>query len=268
MLFDMQKNVVLITGASSGIGLDLASVAAESGYNLLLTARRGEVLEKAATTLAARYKVQVEIFACDLTRPESADELLQFAAEKGLSIEILINNAGFGTYGFFHETDWQDESDMIMLNIHALTHLTKKVLPGMINKNSGKILNVASTAAFQPGPLMAVYYASKAYVLNLSDALYNELSGTKVTITTLCPGPTSTGFQTRAQLNSSRLMKVTAVSDSYSVARYGFSMLLKGKRVAVPGIINKVGTIFGLLLPRSIILKVVRLIQSKMKEPA
>lgn len=262
----MSQNFTLITGASSGIGLDLAAVMAAEGHNLLLIARSMNLLERAASTLAGRHKVHILVFSCDLSKPPDIQALLEFIKEKQLYIEILINNAGFGTYGLFSETDWQSESDMIQVNIHALVHLTKKILPGMIEKNYGRIMNVASTAAFQPGPLMAVYYASKAFVLSFSEALSNELTNTKISVTTLCPGPTKTGFQKTAGLDSSRLMKVTKTSDSYMVAQYGYKKMMLGKRLAIPGFINYISAHLVSLFPRALILKFVRLIQERTKQ--
>lgn len=162
--------------------------------------------------------------------------------EKEIEVEVLINNAGFGLYGEFANTDFEEELKMIQVNITALTALTKRIVPDIIKRKRGKILNVASTAAFQPGPLMAVYYASKAYVLSFSEALANELNDYNITVTTLCPGPTKTGFSEQAQLGESILFYRMKVMDVKSVAKMGYRGLMKGKTIVIPGFQNKLLT--------------------------
>lgn len=191
----------LITGASSGIGLEFANLLAKDGYHVVLTARNEKRLSEIANELKAKHGVDVTVLAKDLSLTDAAEELTAEILAKGIEVDILINNAGFAAYGPFDETSWKDEKDMIQVNITALTTLTKQLLPGMIKRNRGKILNVASTAAFQPGPLMAVYYATKAYVLSFSEAIDYELSHTNVSVTALCPGATATNFEKEQALS-------------------------------------------------------------------
>ena len=188
----------LITGASGGIGLELCQLFAQDGYQLILVARESEKLEKLSNQLAQKFKIHSTPIALDLSSPGAPKELFQKVSEKGLTVDALANNAGFGLFGPFKETPLQQELQMIQVNIVTLTELTKYFLPGMLKNKDGKILNVASTAAFQPGPFMAVYFATKAYVLSLSEAMAEEVRGTNVHVSVLCPGPTATGFQNRA----------------------------------------------------------------------
>ena len=173
-------------------------------------------------------------------------------------IDYLINNAGFGDYGLFYESDWDKQERMINLNMLALTQLTHLFLPDMLKRKSGKIMNVASTAAFQPGPLMSVYYASKAYVLFFSEAIANELEGTGVTVTALCPGPTKSGFQKAANVEHSKMLNAKSIPTSKKVAEYGYKAMMKGKHVAVHGFMNKELTFFSRRAPKKFILKTVR----------
>ena len=187
----------LITGASSGIGLELAHLFARDGYRLVLVARSRGALRELGDDLQSRYNVTVRISPRDLAHPSTPNELYQELQEAGIVLDVLVNNAGFGGGGAFLSTDWNNEAEMMQVNMVALTHLTKLFLP-QIRAREGKLLNVASVAAFQPGPFMAVYYASKAYVLHFTEALAEELRGTGVTVTCLCPGPVKTNFQKRA----------------------------------------------------------------------
>ena len=177
----------LVTGASSGIGLELATLLAKDRHDLVLVARGRERLDGVARGLTEEFGVAATVLPADLTDPSAPIDIALALAERKLAIDILVNNAGFGVYGFFAQTPLEKELAMIQVNITALTHLTKLLLPGMLERRRGRILNVASTAAFQPGPLMAVYYATKAYVLSFSEALANETAGTGVTVTALCP---------------------------------------------------------------------------------
>ena len=230
----------LITGASSGIGLELASIAAQDGHDLVLVARQRERLESVGRGLAEEYGVRVSVLPKDLAHPSAPAELWRGLADRGIAIDVLVNNAGFGVYGFFAQTSIDRELEMIQVNIAALTHLTKLVLPGMLERRRGRILNVASTAAFQPGPIMAVYYATKAYVLSFTEALANECSGSGVTVTALCPGPTQTEFEGRAgspeQIMARKKGFVTSASD---VAREGWRGMKAGRRVVIPGFANR-----------------------------
>ncbi|KZE67180.1 short-chain dehydrogenase [Fictibacillus phosphorivorans] len=252
----------LITGASSGIGLEFANLLAKDGYHVVLTARNEKRLNEIANGLRAKHGIEVTIFSKDLSLADAAEELTAEILAKGIEIDILINNAGFAAYGPFDETSWKDEKDMLQVNITALTTLTKQLLPGMIKRNRGKILNVASTAAFQPGPLMAVYYATKAYVLSFSEAIDYELRHTNVSVTALCPGATATNFEKRASLESSRLFQ-SGTMNAQDVALSGYNALMKEKAVEVPGFKNKALANIVRFLPRKTVLKVVHYVQDK-----
>lgn len=256
------NKTVLITGASSGIGLEFATLFAKDGFHLVLNARNESRLQEIANELTTKYGVKITVAAKDLGIPESADELTSELASAGIEVDVLINNAGFAAYGPFNETSWKEEKDMIQVNITALTALTKQLLPGMIKRNSGKILNVASTAAFQPGPLMAVYYATKAYVLSFSEAVNYELRNTDVSVTALCPGATATNFEKRANLESSRLFQSGAM-DARDVALEGYKALNEKKSLEIPGFKNKALANLVRFLPRKSVLKIVHYVQDK-----
>jgi len=228
---------VLITGASGGIGEEFAKLFAARGDHLVLASRNGEKLERLAASLSP---ARVEPLAIDLSTADAPAKVQSFLDAKGIAVDILVNNAGFGTFGAFAENPLEDELAQIQLNVTTLTHLTKLLLPGMLRRGRGKILNVASTAAFQPGPLMAVYYATKAYVLSFSEALANELKGSGVTVTCLCPGGTRTGFMARAKMGDPEVLsKKSVMMDAAVVARRGIDALMKGKRLVIPGLLNK-----------------------------
>lgn len=252
----------LITGASTGIGYEFARLFAREGYHLVVVARQAPRLADVKAELEQQFHVPVKAVVKDLAVPSAPDEIFAELRREGITVEVLVNNAGFGTHGPFAEADLAEQRDMMQVNMVALTHLTRLLLPGMVAQNSGKLLNVASTAAFQPGPLMAVYYASKAYVLSFSEALANELRGTGVTVTALCPGPTRTGFQDRAGVGHTRLMS-GRIADAASVAREGFRGLMAGAPVVIPGFRNKLLAISVRLLPRRLITRIVRRIQEK-----
>lgn len=256
------NKTVLITGASSGIGLEFASLFAKDGYHLVLNARNESRLQEIANELTTKYGVKVTVAAKDLSNPESADELTSELTSAGIEVDVLINNAGFSAYGSFNETSWKEEKNMIQVNIMALTALTKQLLPRMIKRNSGKILNVASTAAFQPGPLMAVYYATKAYVLSFSEAVNYELRNTNVSVTALCPGATATNFEKRANLESSRLFQ-SGTMDAHDVALEGYKALKEKKSLKIPGFKNKALANLVRFLPRKSVLKIVHYVQDK-----
>jgi len=224
---------VLMTGASSGIGYELAKRFARDGHSLVLVARSAARLEE----MAKELKTSVTPIAKDLSRPGSAAALFSELRTRSIEIEILVNCAGFGASGLFAQTDLDVEREMMQLNMISLTELTKLALPDMIRRRSGRILNVASTAAFQPGPRMAVYYASKSYVLSFSEALANELAGTGVTVTTLCPGPTHTGFGKRAGIDGANVFRAGVMSAA-AVADAGYRGLMQGKGLVIPGLRN------------------------------
>ncbi len=251
----------LVTGASSGIGLELASAAARDGHNLVLVARHRERLESIGRGLAEEHGVKVSVFAKDLADPSAPAAIARELSERGIAVDVLVNDAGFGVYGFFAETPIDRELEMIQVNAAALTHLTKLLLAGMLERRRGWILNVASTAAFQPGPIMAVYYATKAYVLSFSEALANECAGTGVTVTTLCPGPTHTEFERRAGFKSAPLFRSPLVKSAADVARAGWEGMKRGKRLVIPGIANRVLVQAERVTPRRLVTAIARKLQ-------
>jgi uncharacterized protein len=251
----------LITGASSGIGYELAREFARHRYNLVLVARSAAKLADLANSLQTQFGVVATVLVKDLALPTAPQEIGAELQQAGIEVDVLVNNAGFGGYGAFADTDLTHELEMLQVNIVALTHLTKLVLPPMQARRSGKILNVASVAAFQPGPLMAVYYATKAYVLSFSEALGNELQGTGVTVTALCPGPTVTGFEAKANLQGSKLFK-QALMDAETVAIAGYQALMQGKPIVIPGWKNRLLPLVVRLLPRQLVTRLVRQAQA------
>lgn len=255
------RQTALVTGGSSGIGLELAKVLAKNGFDLVLVARTRDPLEAAAGQIEGKYAVRVHVFAADLRRREAPEAISNFLSNENIPIEVLINNAGFGLGGEFAETEVTRELEMIQVNIAALTHLTKLFLPAMIRRRSGRILNVASTGAFQPGPLIAVYYATKAYVLSFSEALAEELRHSGVTVTALCPGPTRTDFAETTKTTNSRLFTTFGIANAADVAEYGYAAMMHGRRVAIPGIRNKILAQANRFAPRAITAKVARLVQ-------
>ena len=250
----------LITGASSGIGLELAKQFAQAGCHLVLVARRADVLRRLADEWTRAYHVSVICLVHDLTQPSAPEAILNALAHEGLTVDVLVNNAGVGTYGLFAQSDPRQELAMLQLNIVALTHLTRLCLPGMIERRDGKILNVASTAAFQPGPLMGVYYASKSYVVSFSQALHNELRGSGVTVTALCPGPTATQFSARAGVTGTRLFQGRNMSAD-TVARAGYRGVMRGQAVVIPGWGNALLAHLVRWLPPSWVVRGIRSIQ-------
>jgi short-subunit dehydrogenase len=256
-----QRRTALITGGSGGIGLELAKVLARHGHDVVLVARNRDTLEAAAGQIEGKYDVSAHVFAADLRRREAPENLFDFLRNENIEIDILVNNAGFGLGGEFAETELQRELEMIQVNIAALTHLSKLFLPSMIKRRAGRVLNLASTAAFVPGPLMAVYYATKAYVLSFSQALAEELRATGITVTALCPGPTETDFAATAQVGESRLFNAFGVADAAQVAEYGFNAMMSGKRVAIPGMRNKIVAQANRLVPRALTTRIARLAQ-------
>jgi short-subunit dehydrogenase len=260
------KNTALITGASNGIGLELAKVHASKGGDLVLVARNKSKLDELKTTLENQFKVKVYVIGKDLSLNESAQEVYDETCKQNIQIDYLINNAGFGDYGMFVETDWQKTSQMIQLNITTLTQFTKLYLQDMVKRRSGKIMNVASTAAFQSGPLMAVYFATKAYVLSFSEAIDNEIKDKGVTITALCPGATESGFQEVAAMEESNLVKGRKLPTSKEVAVFGYAAMMKGKTVAIHGLMNWILANSVRFTPRAIVVKLTRKIQDKASE--
>lgn len=254
------KLTALVTGASGGIGEELARLFAADGHDLVLVARSKEKLERLAAELGEKHDVKAHVAARDLAQPNVPQGIFDELNHEGVTIDALINNAGFGSYGLFAETDARAELELLQVNIVALTHLTKLFLPGMIARGKGYVMNVASTAAFQPGPLMAVYYASKAYVLSFSEALSNETEGTGVKVSALCPGPTATNFVAAAGMGRSKLFDDN-VMDARTVAEDGYRGLLAGKRVVIPGFKNSLVARAVGFLPRRLVTNAVRRIQ-------
>ncbi len=253
----------LITGATGGLGKAFAAVFAKNGFDLILTGRDENKL-KEARELAEGFGAKAQTIAADLTAKEEQDRIFDWTQEKGIAVDVLVNNAGFGDFGLFFEGDAKKQREMIEVNIAALVRLTRLFLPGMIERGGGRVMNLASTAAFQPGPLMACYYATKAFVLSFSEAVALELAGTGVFVTALCPGPTSTGFERRASLTGrSMLFSSLKPARAETVAEYGFRCLMKGKRVAVHGARNKLMAFFAKIMPRTLVAKTVFCIQRR-----
>ncbi|MDQ3804444.1 MAG: SDR family oxidoreductase [Acidobacteriota bacterium] len=259
------KMTALVTGASGGIGEELARLIAADGHDLVLVARSRDKLERLAAELGTKHGVAARALPKDLARAEAPREIFDGLQGAGVSVDVLVNNAGFGTYGPFVETDLQSELGLLQVNVTALTHLTKLFLPAMVERRRGYVMQVASTAAFQPGPLMAVYYASKAYVLHLSEALSNELEGTGVVVSALCPGPTETGFVAAAGMGDSKLFDLGAMG-AREVAEAGYRGMLAGKTIVIPGFRNSLLARAVGFLPRGLTTRVVRRIQERRSE--
>jgi len=257
------KKTALITGSTSGIGFELAYIHARQEGNLVLIARSKDKLEQIKKDLESNYKINVYIIEKDLSLKDSAKDVYDELVKNKITVDYLINNAGFGDYGFFNDADWGKLERMINLNITALTHLTKLFLKDMIKRGDGKIMNVASTAAFQSGPTMAVYFATKAYVLSFSEAINNEVQNSGVTVTVLCPGATQSGFQAAASQQESRMVKGRKLISSKAVAEFGYNAMLKGKAVAIQGILNYLVANSIRFFPRSMVVKLTRFIQDK-----
>jgi short-subunit dehydrogenase len=250
----------LVTGASGGIGEALARELASRGHDLVLVARSAGKLQALADELAAAHGVSAQVVTADLAVPGAATELA--ARLEGTQVDVLVNNAGFGDFGEFATADPAKISQMVQLNVATLTDLTRAFLPPMLARSKGRVLNVGSTAGFMPGPLMAVYYATKAYVLSFGEAVANELRGTGVTLTTLCPGPVETGFQSGADMGSSKLVKGKRLMSAATCARIAVDATLKGKPVIVAGTSNKLQAMSPRFLPRRLVPGMVRRAQA------
>jgi len=256
-------NTALITGASTGIGYALSRCFAAGRHNLVLVARQEQRLKQVAEELQRDFGVAAKVLVADLSRPEAPQMICDAVRKESLQVEYLVNNAGIGLGGKFAETDLMVELGMMQLNMTALVHLTKLFLPDMLARRSGRIMNVASTAAFQPGPLMAVYYATKSFVLSFSEAIANELASTGVTVTALCPGPTESEFQKRAHIENTRLIKGKLMGwmTSEAVAKIGYEGFMSGKRIVIPGLLNKIGVHSTRVSPRAVTAQVARMLQ-------
>jgi len=247
---------VLVTGASSGIGRKLAHRFARAGSHCVLLARSEDALHTLADSLASDYDVSTDVVVADLGGPDAADDVVAELEARGLSVDVLVNNAGFGARGAFAELDADRQVDMIRVNVTALTHLARLLLPGMLERDRGGVLNVASTAGFQPGPRMTVYYATKAYVLSFSEGLHEELAGTGVTVSCLAPGPTRTSFVDRAGMNDATLFDLGTTMSAENVAQAGYDGFRRGRAVVVPGWPNKIGAFMIRFTPRPVARKI------------
>lgn len=244
------RKTALITGASKGIGRELAHFFAKDECDLVLVARSEEELNSLKVELEEKCRIKVHILIKDLCQPYSAQEIFDELKAISIDIDFLVNNAGFGDYGSFDKTDWDTYENMISLNVTTLTHFCHIFIKDWKGRKPGKILNVSSTAAFQPGPMMAVYFATKAYVLSFSEAIGHELRNDNITVTTLCPGPTSTHFGVISSMNASDLVKNVKIANSKDVAELGFRAMMKGKATVIHGAQNKIAP-FGIrFLPR------------------
>lgn len=252
----------LITGASSGIGYQLAESFARDKHDLILVARREDRLKLLASDLEENYQIQTHVVIKDLSLPQSVQEIHDWVKKSGIRVDILVNNAGYAVYGSFADTRWEDEQKMMRLHMDATTRMTKLFLPDMLAKNYGRILNVGSTGSFAPGPYVSVYCASKSYILRFSEALSEELRGSGVSITVLCPGGTKTEFESKA------IRKVPGETTARGmkaekVARIAYRALMKGKRVVIPGFQNKIQVFAIRFLPMSLVTRILRVMMFK-----
>lgn len=253
----------LVTGASRGIGAELARALARRGWSLILTARSQADLDALARELEGEHGVATRVVPCDLADPEGPARLVDRLASGGLQVTLLANNAGFGAIGPFHELDRQRLLDMVQVNVTAVTELTRRLLPPMVERGEGWILNVASTAAFQPGPLMAVYYASKAYVLSFSEAIQEELRGTGVSVTAFCPGVTRSAFQEAAGMSPPPAGSWLLEADTRKVAEHGVRALFRSRAIALPGPLNRLHALVVRFVPRWLARRLARRFQER-----
>ncbi len=253
----------LITGASSGIGFELSRIFAKNEYNLVLVSQSEEKLNEAVSKLHKYSKnIQITPLPMDLSQPSSSQEIYNLIEGKSIQVDVLVNNAGIQVYGNFHETNLEDNIQLMNVNMFALTKLTRLFLDDMVKRGNGKILNLASTGAFQPCPLNAVYCASKAFVLHFSEGIAEELRGSGVTVTALCPGATRTNFAKRAKIEDTRIFSGSLMEPS-KVAEIGYSALMKGKAVVVAGIGNKLMVESIRFSPRSMVTKLGKQIMAR-----
>lgn len=257
------NKTALITGASAGIGLEFAKIFAKEKYDLVITARNETKLNELANEIKNKNNVNVKVVVKDLSKHNAGEEIFNELKEENIVTDVLVNNAGFGVFDNYWDIELQDEKNMLQVNIMALAELTNLFANDMVNRGGGKILNVASTAAFQPGPTMAGYYASKAFVLSYSQAIDFELRKKGVQVSTLCPGPTITEFQIRANMEDINLFKKGLVMSAEEVAQIGYNGLMKGKSVIIAGAMNKISAMSSKISPSKISMKIVNWLQSK-----
>lgn len=250
------KKYTLITGGSEGIGFELAKLFAINKHNLIIVARNKNKLEIVKKQLEKDYQISVEIIQCDLFVDKECEKIIKIVEEKNLIVDNLINNAGVGSFGFFHEAEDGFEEKLININIIALTNLTKYFLKKMIERSDGGILNVASTAAFVGGPKMSMYYSSKAYVLSLTEALYEEVKKHGIRVSCLCPGPVKTSFQQKSGIKKSENAKNYLMNPD-EVAQYAYKKFFKGKVIIIPGYKNKILVLVNKFIPRSLSRKII-----------
>ena len=261
------RGTALVTGASSGIGLEFTKLLARDGYDLVMVARSGAPMAETAQELEERHGITVTVLPKDLARANAVHEVLDNLAQRHLTIDVLVNSAGFNQFARFVESDEDVMRDLLQVNVVALTQLTRGLLPSMVLRRRGMVINLSSNAAFQPGPQMACYYASKAYVLNLSLALTEEVRGTGVTVTALCPGPTATGFQTRAEMEDSKLVSGRELASPAEVAAWGYEVAKRGKPFAVHGARWQGFAFATRLVPRSTAARMALRAQERVEHP-
>jgi len=247
----------LVTGASSGIGYELAKLFARDGKNLVVVARSKDKLEELKKEIENKYGTSVKVLIKDLSDSKAPQEIFSELEKEGVNVDVLVNNAGFSVWGQFSKSDWQKEAEMIQVNITSLTYLTKLYQKKMLEDGSGRILNVASTCGFMSAPFTSIYCASKSYVLHFSEALANELKGTPVSVTCLCPGATETLFFKRASMENCRGAKMKMM-DASTVAKVGYQALKKGKVIAIPGLQYRLMPYLMRVLPRSVGIAIMR----------
>jgi short-subunit dehydrogenase len=246
-----RRRTALVTGASSGLGLELARCFARDGFDVALVARTEPALRALADVLSERHGVQTHVLPLDLSEDAAPDAVMAELASRGVTVDALVNSAGFTQFGPLAETDERTLDELVHVNVGALTRFTRLVLPGMLERGWGRIVNLASNAAFQPGPLMASYFASKAYVLSFSIAVNEEVRGSGVTVTALCPGPTASGFQVRGEMVESKLVVGRNLPSAEKVARWGFGVAMRGKPYAVHGVTWKAFAFATRFMPRT-----------------
>lgn len=261
----MSTEIVLVTGASSGIGLELAKCFAAEGRRLILVARKRAALQALAAELHRVHGTQSEVLTADLAEPKAPERVFEHLQTNDTKVDVLVNNAGFGAHGQFAELPVARQLEMLQVNVVALTHLTRLLLPGMLQRKRGGILNVASTAAFQPGPGMAVYYATKAFVLSFSEAISEELAGSGVTVSALCPGPTATNFAEAANAHFSRKF-MRATMSAEAVAQIGHRGFRSGRAVVVTGARNRLLSFSVRLAPRALVRKITKFLNAQSYE--